>query len=237
MSKSKILIIIPCFNEQESISNLLYEISEVIDNNCEFNISIIVIDDGSSDLTYSIAFKLNYTIRILKNLGIGGAVQTGFKFALENDFDFCIQIDGDGQHPPTEIIKLLNFYKQEPSSILIGSRYLADEGFKSTFFRMYGTKAISLIINLFYSQVKITDTTSGLRLLDRKAIKLFASSYPHDYPEPISIAWALKANLKITECAVLMRPRKHGNTSISGYKVISYMIRVISYIILSFIFV
>lgn len=227
MAASRVLLIIPCFNEQKTIAPLLKEIA-----NLGKNFSTIVIDDGSTDSTYEEAKYLSPTLRLLHNLGIGGAVQTGIKYALNNGFDFCVQVDGDGQHPPSEVLKLLSYYEIEASSIVIGSRYLLDDNFKSTYARRFGGRVIAWSLKVLFKGGAISDPTSGLRLLDRSAIEFFAKSYPHDYPEPISLAWALQAGLTVNECGVRMRSRSGGRSSINGFKPIGYMFRVLGYILL-----
>lgn len=228
MLKSQVLLIIPCFNEQESIETLLIEIASLGEK-----YSTVVIDDGSEDSTYERAIKLSPTIKLLRNLGIGGAVQAGIRFAAANDFDFCIQIDGDGQHPPTEISKLIQAYNEMPRSIIIGSRYLLNDSFRSTAARRFGSKAIALSLNTLFKSCNITDPTSGMRMMDRAAIKLFSNSYPHDFPEPISLAWALREGLAVGECEVQMRSRDSGKSSIAGWKPIAYMLRVLGYVVLA----
>jgi glycosyltransferase involved in cell wall biosynthesis len=228
MAKLKILLIIPCLNEEGSIENLLIQIG-----NSEQNYSTLVVDDGSIDSTYEKAIKFSPAIKLIENLGIGGAVQTGIKYALNNGFDVCVQIDGDGQHPPSEILKLVNEYSNTPSSIIVGSRYLYNDTFRSTFARRMGGKAIAGCLNALFKGSKITDPTSGMRLMDRKAMKFFAECYPHDFPEPISLAWALQAGLIVRECGVHMRARDAGQSSIVGWKPISYMLRVLGYLILA----
>jgi glycosyltransferase involved in cell wall biosynthesis len=228
MNKLSVLLAIPCFNEQETITTLMKEIKSYGQD-----FSTIIVDDGSHDATYQIASQFFPTIRHLRNLGIGGAVQTGIMYAEMNDFDCCIQLDGDGQHPPSEINKLLRSYNETQNSIIIGSRYLLRDTFQSTWTRRLGSYVISQVLNILFPRCNITDPTSGMRLMDRKAIKLFAQRYPHDFPEPISIAWALKEGLVVSEIAVKMRERKHGNSSIVGLKQISYMLRVLGYIVLS----
>lgn len=228
MNKPRILLIIPCFNEQESIETLLREITSLGEG-----YSTVVVDDGSQDATYETAVQLSPTIRLLRNLGIGGAVQTGIRYALANKFDFCVQIDGDGQHPPSEVSKLLSAYKKSPCSIMIGSRYLLNDSFRSTLARRFGSKAIAWSLNILFKRCNITDPTSGMRLMDRAAIELFAKSYPHDFPEPISLAWALREGLAVGECGVQMRSRNNGQSSIGGWKPITYMLRVLGYIVLA----
>jgi glycosyltransferase involved in cell wall biosynthesis len=228
MGTPRVLIILPCYNEQGAISALLNEIKA-----CQQDYETIVVDDGSSDTTYQIAHELSPVIKLLRNLGIGGAVQTGIKYAQNNDFDFCVQIDGDGQHPPCEISKLLLAYRDMPNSMIIGSRYLTHDTFRSTWARRVGSQIIAGALNRLFTNCKITDPTSGMRLMDRKAIELFARHYPHDFPEPISLAWALKEGLSVSEVPVQMRPRLHGDSSIIGLKQLAYMLRVLGYILLA----
>jgi glycosyltransferase involved in cell wall biosynthesis len=227
-SSDRILIIIPCFNEQESIIPLLKEINST----CHFNYSTIVINDCSTDNTARLAAQLSPVVTMLSNQGIGGAVHVGIKYALENDFDFCVQIDGDGQHPPSEITKLLKAYQTNPKNITIGSRYLKNNTFRSTGARRLGSKIIARCLNFLFKSQSITDPTSGMRLMDRDAINYFSKHYPYDFPEPISLALAIRYGLCIGEEPVEMRSRMFGFTSITGLKTIAYMIRVISYIIL-----
>lgn len=228
MSEPRVLIIIPCYNEQRAIAALLNEVTA-----CPQNYATIVIDDGSQDATYQVAHQLSPTVKLLKNLGIGGAVQTGIQYAQREGFDFCVQIDGDGQHPPKEISKLLQTYREHPRSIIIGSRYLQNDTFRSTWARRFGGRTIAGTLNTLFSQCAVTDPTSGMRLMDRKAIEFFAQYYPHDFPEPISLAWALKEGFSIGEVSVQMRAREHGNSSISGFKPIIYILRVFGYIVLA----
>lgn len=228
MSDPRVLLIIPCYNEQGAIASLLERIAA-----CGRGYATIVVDDGSRDATYQIASRLSPVIKLLRNLGIGGAVQTGIKYAERNGFDVCIQIDGDGQHPPDEIVKLLEAYRRTSHSIIIGSRFLQNDSFRSTWARRFGSQTIARALNLLFPRCRVSDPTSGMRLMDRKAIELFAQRYPHDFPEPISLAWALKEGLTVGEVAVRMQARGHGNSSIIGLKPIAYMLRVLGYIVLA----
>lgn len=228
MSTPRVLIIVPCYNEQGAIASLLEEVSA-----CQQGYKTIVIDDGSQDATHQIASQFSPTLKLLRNLGIGGAVQTGIKYAQNNGFDFCVQIDGDGQHPPSEVSKLLQAYREMPRSIIIGSRYLQHDTFRSTWARRFGGQAIAWTLNTLFSQCAVTDPTSGMRLMDREAIEYFARHYPHDFPEAISLAWALKEGLSVGEMPVQMRAREHGDSSIIGLKPIAYMLRVLGYIALA----
>ncbi len=226
----KIILIIPCFNESGSIPNLLSEIAAL--NQKEFD--TLVIDDGSSDLTFKLASQRSDTIKLPKNMGIGGAVRTGIKYAFDAGYDICIQVDGDGQHPPEEVKKLLSFYQRNQCSVVIGSRYLDSNGFQSSLMRRVGAKLISIALkSLIYGKQSFTDPTSGFRLMDRSAMAIFSKHYPIDFPEPISLAWALRKNLAVLECGINMRERTSGKSSISSFKAIIYMIRVLCYIQLS----
>ena len=228
MNSQRILLVIPCFNEQRAIAPLLHEITAV-----GTTWDTLVVDDGSSDETFRVASAISPTVRLVTNLGIGGAVQTGIRYAARHDFDFCVQIDGDGQHPPAEVTKLLGAYALSPRSIIVGSRYLENDSFRSTWSRRLGKRAIARTLALLFPGTAISDPTSGMRLLDRDAIRLFAQRYPHDFPEPISLAWARRAGLSVGEVAVNMRAREHGTSSIAGVRPIAYMVRVLGYIVLA----
>ena len=227
----ELLIIIPCLNEEKSIKGLIKELKEI-----KLNADILVIDDGSTDKTYLKATEQTTTIKLIKNIGIGGAVQTGIKYAKYFNYKYCLQIDGDGQHNPKEIIFLVEKQKKTNSSITIGSRYLRKGSFKSTLARKSGTFIIAKLLNFLYSKSNTTDPTSGMRLLDQKSIDLFASNYPSDYPEPISIGWALKKGFIVSEVPVKMRLRKHGTSSIIGFSTVGYMVKVLLYILVDYYF-
>jgi glycosyltransferase involved in cell wall biosynthesis len=228
MTAGRILVIIPCLNEEKSLPGLLNEISRL-----DIDLTALVVDDHSTDATYEVAAGANHRVRLLVNLGIGGAVQTGIKFAAANGFDFCIQIDGDGQHPPDQIAKLIAAQGPSGAAIVIGSRYLHNGRFRSTWARRLGSRIIGLTIGLLFRAPAIMDPTSGMRLMDRRAIDFFARRYPHDFPEPISLAWAVRSGLKVQECPVDMRAREHGRSSISILKSFAYMLRVLGYVMLA----
>ena len=226
----RVLVIIPCYNEEGSISELLTEIEL-----CDLKfLDVLVIDDCSTDRTYKLASLKSDTISLPKNLGIGGAVQTGIRYAFYNDYEICIQLDGDGQHPPEEIKKLLKVYQENDCSIVVGSRYLDKIGFQSSLMRRFGSKLIGFALQKFLNSNQIiSDPTSGFRLLDKRAMSIFSQHYPTDFPEPITLAWALRRRLSIIDCSVNMRNRHAGTSSISSSKAIIYMIRVLCYVILS----
>ena len=224
----RILLIIPCYNEEASVGDVLNEIART-----GRSYHTLVVDDGSTDGTFAIASGRSPVARLRQNLGIGGAVQTGIKYAARNAYDFCIQIDGDGQHDPKEIEVLLNAYEKHRLNVVIGSRFIANAGFRSTKLRRFGIRLITIALNNLFASGQITDPTSGMRLLDRRAIAFFAQRYPMDFPEPISLAWAMRAGLKVGETPVAMRARETGVSSIDGFKTVNYMIRVLGYILLA----
>ena len=223
----RILAVIPCYNEASSLPSVVAELA-----GCCPDVDILVIDDGSTDDTYRSVPPSVPVVRLIINLGIGGAVQTGFKYALSHDYDLVVQIDGDGQHPPDQLKNLLECYNAAPVNILIGSRFLRPGGFSSTFLRRQGILLIRWTLYLLYGR-RISDPTSGLRLMDRRAIALFCREYPHDYPEPISIANALEQGLTVGEVPVTMQARRGGKSTISGITSIVYMVQVVGYILLT----
>jgi hypothetical protein len=223
----KILAIIPCYNEAASLPALLEQMAR----HCP-ELDLLVIDDASTDNTAEVVSGKLPVIRLVRNLGIGGAVQTGLKYALRNGYELALQIDGDGQHPPEQIPNMLAHYREVPVNILIGSRFLEEGGFNSTFLRRQGIFLIRWTLNLLYGS-RITDPTSGMRLMDRKAIALFSKQYPQDYPEPISIANALEQGMSVAEVSVSMRSRMSGKSTISGLWSLIYMIQVVGYILLT----
>jgi glycosyltransferase involved in cell wall biosynthesis len=228
VGRPRILLIIPCYNEEASIGDVLTEIART-----GRGYDTLVVDDGSKDGTSAVADMRSAVARLPQNLGIGGAVQTGIKYAARNAYDFCIQIDGDGQHDPREVEVLLKAYHAQRANIVIGSRFIDNAGFRSTRLRRVGSRLIAFALNYLFAGSRITDPTSGMRLLDRSAIAFFAQRYPMDFPEPISLAWAMRAGLKIGEVPVAMRARETGASSIDGLKTVNYMIRVLGYVLLA----
>ena len=217
----KTLIIIPAYNEQESIKNVVNEIYENIDN-CD----ILVVNDGSTDNTYNEAIKTNAKVlNLSNNLGIGGAVQAGYLYAYKNNYDIAIQIDGDGQHNPKYINDMIQIISNGQADMVIGSRFVIKTGYKQTFFRMLGIKLTSEIIKMF-ARNKIYDTTSGMRAINKSIIELFAKSYPYDYPEPCTNMEVILRKKKVKEIPVEMRQRITGVSSISPIKSIKYMLKV-----------
>lgn len=215
----KVLIVIPAYNEEDSIVNVASKISDA-------GYDYVVINDGSKDSTLNECIKNNINVLDLpRNLGIGGAVQAGHKYALHHGYDIDIQVDGDGQHDISYIPNLIKKI-EEGADLAIGSRFLVQtSGFQSTFLRRIGIKWLSGLLRILYKQT-ITDPTSGFRACGKKALNLFSRTYPIDYPEPESIAEALNNGLTITEISVNMKKRNGGTSSIKALSSIYYMIKV-----------
>ena len=230
--KQKVLLIIPAYNEEESILNVVNKIYNYNkENNTKYD--IVVINDGSKDNTEKILCENNINhIKLINNLGIGGAVQTGYKYALENDYDIAVQFDGDGQHDIRYVRDVIKPITDNDANMVIGSRFIdkSTSKFKSSKARQMGIKMISFFIKLVTSK-KIYDTTSGFRAVDKELIKKFSNSYPVEYPEPVSTTEILKKGYKVEEVAVSMNERETGISSIRMWKNCYYMINVILYIL------
>ena len=233
MKKEKVLVIIPAYNEEENIKSTYESIINYNKKN-KTNYDVIVIDDGSFDKTKKILNENNIPhISLVTNLGIGGAVQTGYKYALENNYDIAIQFDGDGQHDVNYIEELIKPIREKKTNMVIGSRFIKDSEskFQSSQLRRVGIRLISSIIKLKTGK-KIYDTTSGFRAIDKKLIKLFTEIYPMEYPEPISTVYILANGYKVKEIGVNMKDRTGGKSSIHTWKNAYYMINVILNILL-----
>lgn len=231
--KEKVLLIIPAYNEEKNIIKTYEKIIEFNKNN-KTNYDVIVINDGSTDNTEKILSENNIPhIRLVTNLGIGGAVQTGYKYAKENNYDIAIQFDGDGQHDVNYVSKIIEPLLERKADMVIGSRFVdkSESEFQSSILRRIGIKIISVLIKLKTKQ-RILDTTSGFRAANKKIIKMFSEDYSLEYPEPISNVRVIKKGYKISEVSVNMIERKEGKSSISAWKSIYYMINVILTIIL-----
>lgn len=232
--KKKILLIIPAYNEEE---NILKTCNNIINYNKKnkTNYDLIVINDGSKDNTENILMENNINhVKLIHNLGIGGAVQTGYTYALEHDYDIAVQFDGDGQHDVKYVENLIKPIIENNINMVIGSRFIDDSSskFKSSKARRVGINLISFAIKL-KTRKKIYDTTSGFRAVDKRIIKLFANSYPTEYPEPISTVNVIKNKYSIVEIPVSMQEREGGKSSINSWKTVYYMVNVILSIILA----
>lgn len=217
----KKLIIIPAYNESESIQKTVEEIKK---NAAEFD--YVVINDCSVDKTRDICEKNGYNVVNLPiNLGIGGAVQTGYKYGIKYGYDLAVQVDGDGQHDPRFLSKMSEYLLETGADMVIGSRFIEKEGFQSSGVRRAGIKYFTFLIRLLTGKI-VTDPTSGLRMVNRDIMEMFAQDYPKDYPEPESVVAVLRRGKKVKEIPVIMRERNGGVSSISLKKSVYYMIKV-----------
>ena len=220
--KKKILAIIPAYNEEGSVGKVIEEIRTHFSQ-----ADILIVNDGSTDLTSEIAKSKGAIVLDLPfNLGIGGAMQTGYQYAHENGYDIGVQVDADGQHDPKEIQKLLHTLEVGRVDVAIGSRFLGSSEYKGSIMRRIGIAIFSGVISTIVGQ-RVTDPTSGFRASNRKAIQLFASNYPQDYPEPEAVILLHQCRLKMGEVSVKMSERYSGESSITKIRSIYYMVKVL----------
>lgn len=224
----KKLIIIPAYNES---ANIIATVESILSAAPDYD--YVVINDKSTDDTREKLRKnnLNY-IDLPTNLGIGGAVQTGYMYGCRNDYDLAVQIDGDGQHDPQYLYAMEEALLQSGASMVIGSRFITNEGFQSSTMRRAGIRFLYWLIRIL-SGKKITDPTSGMRMVDKETMRMFSEDYPMDYPEPESVMTLLQQGRKVIEIPVRMNERREGKSSIHGLKPIYYMIKVSIAVIIS----
>ena len=221
-SERKTLVIIPAFNEEGSIKRVIEGVRITLPQS-----TILVVNDGSMDFTSEIAKRKGAMVIDLPfNLGIGGAMQAGFRYAFEKGYDIAVQVDADGQHDAKEIPRLLHALAGRKADMVIGSRFLGDSEFKSSMMRRVGISIFSHVISMIVGQ-KITDPTSGFRAVNRRVIQLFASDYPQDYPEPEAMILLHQCRLKMAEVPVEMSERYAGESSITKIRSIYYMVKVL----------
>ncbi len=218
----KILVIIPAYNEAEAVGKVINKIRQILPF-----ADILVVNDGSIDATSEISRQEGAMVLDLPyNLGIGGAMQAGYKFAYRMGYDLAVQCDGDGQHHPSQIKSLIDTLINDNVDIVIGSRYLGTRKFRSSITRRAGMFVFSKVISLIVKQ-RLTDTTSGFRAVNRPVIESFSRYYPCDYPEPEAIVLLYREGFSIKEIAVSMSSRKNGDSSITITKSIYYMLKVL----------
>lgn len=221
----KVALIIPCFNEEAVVASLAAEIAATPFPEGML-ITPVFINDCSTDGTREVLRQQGLTfIDLPVNLGIGGAVQTGYKYALRNGYDVAVQMDGDGQHPPGELHKILALIHSGEADVVIGSRYLTGEGFQSSSLRRTGIGYFKWL-NQRLIGLTVCDSTSGYRALNRRALEIVAEYYPDEYPEPEAIILYALNGLRVREAPVLMRERQGGRSSIRTYKTVYYMFKV-----------
>lgn len=219
----KTLVIIPAFNEQAALPSLIAEVRLAVPGT-----DILVINDCSLDRTAAVARSTGvFVLDLPCNLGVGGAVQAGFRFAYSHGYDYIIRCDGDGQHPPSEIPKLVKAMSTGDVDLVVASRFLENdkESYKSTTFRHAGIRGLAFLLTLI-CRARVTDPTSGFQMMNRPLISYFSRSYPLDYPEPESLALLRRQGYRFREVGARFRPRTTGVSSIHSGGAFYYMLKV-----------
>jgi len=216
------IAVVPAYNESESIATVVAEV-KAFDSEFE----VVVVDDGSTDGTGRLAAEAGaHVVRLPFNLGIGGAVQTGYQFARDGGFDVAVQVDGDGQHDASQIPLLLEPLLDGHADMVVGTRFAGEGSYRAPLARRVGIGVFARVVSLVVGQ-RVTDTTSGFRACNRKAIQLFAADYPHDYPEVEGTILVHKHRLRMVEVPVAMRVRAGGRSSIGAAGSAYYMVKVL----------
>ncbi|MEP7334447.1 MAG: glycosyltransferase family 2 protein [Actinomycetota bacterium] len=214
--------IVPAFNEEASIAGVVSELLAY-----DPGLRVVVVDDGSTDRTAEVARAAGAKVISLPfNLGIGGAVQTGFRYAWEQGFDVAVRADGDGQHDPAELDAILRPVLADEADVAVGSRFMGGDGYRSSRSRRAGIRLLAWIVSALTRQ-RITDPTSGFQAANRLGIRLFAADYPHDYPEAEATVMVFKHRLRLQEVPVKMRARESGRSSITTVRSVYYMVKVV----------
>jgi glycosyltransferase involved in cell wall biosynthesis len=214
--------VVPALNEEANVGRVIDELRAF-----DPGLDVVVVDDASVDATAAIAEAHGaHVVRLPYNLGIGGAVQTGYLYAYEHGFDIAVQVDGDGQHDPAQLPLILAPLLEDEADVVVGSRFSGNASFRSTRTRRVGIAIFARIVSAVVRQ-RVTDATSGFRAINRKAIALFAADYPHDYPEVEATVMSVKHKLRLREVPVAMRERGGGRSSITAARSIYYMAKVL----------
>jgi glycosyltransferase involved in cell wall biosynthesis len=216
------IAIVPAFNEERNVGRVIDELRAF-----DPGLEIVVVSDGSADRTAEVAAERGaHVIRLPFNLGIGGAVQTGFRFAWEEGYELAVRLDGDGQHDPGELGVLVAPVVAGEADLAVGSRFVEGGGYRSSAARRVGIRILARVVSLIARQ-RLTDTTSGFQACNRRAIALYAADLPHDYPEVEGMVMAIKHRIRLVEVPVTMREREHGHSSIGTLASIYYMIKIL----------
>jgi len=223
LGELRVVAIVPAFNEEHTVPQVIDELRAF-----DSRIDIVVVDDGSVDLTADAAAARGAKVlRLPFNLGIGGAVQTGFRFAFERGYDVAVRVDGDGQHEPAQLGRILEPVLRNEVDIAVGSRFAGGtDGYRSSRSRRVGIRILAWVVSRIVGQ-PVTDTTSGFQAVNRRGIALFAHDYPHDYPEVEATVMVFRHRLRLAEVPVSMRERGGGRSSITALRSIYYMVKVL----------
>jgi glycosyltransferase involved in cell wall biosynthesis len=218
----KRIAIVPAYDEEDAIGHVIDELRAAAPD-----FDVLVVDDGSHDRTAAVARSRGArVVRLPFNLGIGGSVQTGFRYAAEHGYDLAVRVDGDGQHDPSQLARIVEPVEAGRVDICVGSRFAGEAGYRSSRSRRVGIRILARTVSLLTHQ-RVTDTTSGFQALNRKAIALFADDYPHDYPEVEATVLLHKHRLRLCEVPVEMRERVAGRSSITALRSVYYMAKVL----------
>lgn len=217
----KVLVIIPCYNEEENIERVVSDLRRAAPD-----VDYLIVNDCSTDRSAAICHENGFSYLSLPiNLGIGGGVQSGYLYAKENDYDITVQMDGDGQHDPAYLQAVIGPVARGELDMCIGSRFLKKEGFQTSFMRRMGIRILSILLRVLCG-VQILDVTSGFRACSKNLTAFYAQNYAQDYPEPEAIITAVLAGYRVGEAPVQMRERMGGASSINALKSIYYMVKV-----------
>lgn len=221
----KILVVVPCFNEEQAIAGVVTEINRVRDRH-RLNLDVLAVNDCSTDQTLSVIQQLNCQYLDLPvNLGIGGAMQAGYRYAYRHGYDIAVQMDGDGQHPADELPKVIRPLVEDRADVVIGSRFLERVGFQSSAARRLGIRYFRWLNQLLIRRT-VHDSTSGFRAFNQRTIALVNRYYPDEYPEPEAVVLFGLNRLRIAEVPVVMRERQGGTSSITLIRALYYMFKV-----------
>ena len=222
LAERRRIAIVPALNEEGNVGRVIAEIRAF-----DPGLDVVVIDDGSFDGTAAVAHEAGaHVLRLPFNLGIGGAVQTGFRYAFEHGYDVAVRVDGDGQHDPSQLGLILEPVLAGAADIVVGSRFAGSGGYRSSRSRRAGIRLLAWVVSALVRQ-RVTDTTSGFQALNRDGIRLFAADYPHDYPEVEAAVMVVRHRLRLAEVPVSMRERVAGRSSITALHSGYYMVKVL----------
>jgi glycosyltransferase involved in cell wall biosynthesis len=218
----KRVAILPAYNEERNVGRVIDELQAL-----DPGLDVVVVSDGSTDGTVDVAISRGvYVVALPYNLGIGGAVQTGFRYAWEEGYELAVRLDGDGQHDPAELRALVAPVVAGEADLAVGSRFVSGGGYRSSAARRVGIRILARVVSWIAHQ-RLTDTTSGFQAANRRAIGVYAADLPHDYPEVEGIVMAIKHQIRLVEVPVTMREREHGRSSIGALASIYYMVKIL----------
>jgi glycosyltransferase involved in cell wall biosynthesis len=221
-----ISVCLPARDEEATVGPIVASVREQLVRRVGLVDEVVVVDDGSVDRTADVARDRGArVVRLPFNLEIGGAVQTGFRYAFDNGFDLAVRVDGDGQHDPAELRRIVEPVLRGEADIVVGSRFAETGGYRPSRSRRTGIRILAWTVSALVRQ-RVTDPTSGFQAVNRRGIRLFAADYPHDYPEVEAVVMVRRHRLRLKEVPVRMRERSGGRSSITAFRSVYYMVKV-----------